>query len=79
MCSALPFGFAAAPIVFSKVMRALVKHFRSLGIRLFPFMDDLLFLERSFEKAEKLVKLVEKKLSDAGMLVNGEKSELIPV
>ncbi len=51
MCSALPFGFAAAPVVFSKVMRELVKHLRSLGIRLLPFMDDLLFLKRSFEKA----------------------------
>ena len=51
-CTALPFGFAAAPIVFSKVMRELVKYMRSLGIRLLPFMDDFLFFHESFEGAK---------------------------
>ena len=49
ICTALPFGFAAAPIVFSKVMRELVKYMRSLGIWLLPFMDDFLFFHESFE------------------------------
>ena len=29
VCTALPFGFAAAPIVFSKTMRELVKYWRA--------------------------------------------------
>ncbi len=51
MCTALPFGFSAAPVVFSKVMRELVKWWRSQGIRVLPYMDDFLFFHQTKEGA----------------------------
>ena len=78
MCTALPFGFAAAPIVFSKVMREIVKYMRSMWIRLLPFMDDFLFLHESLEGALKLVDIVIDIFSKAGALINFEKSNLKP-
>lgn len=39
----LPFGLAPAPYVFSKVLRPLVEHWRSMGIKVLPYLDDFLF------------------------------------
>ena len=36
----LPFGLASAPYVFSKIQKALVKHWREQGIRIFTYLDD---------------------------------------
>ena len=35
----LPFGLAMAPFVFTKIQKALLKHWRAQGIRIFPYLD----------------------------------------
>ncbi len=50
----LPFGLASSPWAFTKVLRQLVKHWRSLGNRLLPYLDDFLFMSPSFVGASEL-------------------------
>ena len=40
----LVFALALAPFVFTKVVKVLIKHWRSLGIRIFGFVDDILII-----------------------------------
>ena len=47
----LVFGLAIAPFVFTKVVRVLIKHWRSLAIRIFAFIDDVFVGGRSFKEA----------------------------
>ena len=39
--SILPFGLASTPYVFTRIQKALVKHWREQGIRIFTYLDDL--------------------------------------
>ena len=36
----LPFGLATAPFLFTKIQKALVKHSRRQGLRVFTYLDD---------------------------------------
>ena len=36
----LPFGLAVGPFIFTKIQKALTKHWRRQGIRLFTYLDD---------------------------------------
>jgi hypothetical protein len=47
--NALPFGLSTAPRVFTKFMRPVVAHLRSLGIRMLQYLDDSLFMSQSRE------------------------------
>ena len=38
----LVFGLATAPFMFTKVVKVLIKHWRSMAIRSFAFVDDIL-------------------------------------
>ena len=44
---ALPFGLAPAPYVFSRTVKAVVKHCRRMGMRLHSYLDDWLQPSRS--------------------------------
>lgn len=37
---ALSFGLASAPHIFTKVMVVIVSHLKTLGITVFPYLDD---------------------------------------
>src|SRR5437762_849652 len=39
---ALPFGLSSAPWVFTKILRPVVEHCRSCGIRLMAYLDDFI-------------------------------------
>ena len=45
----LPFGLAIACYLFTKMLRPLVKHWRSLGIKVVLYIDDGIVLERQVE------------------------------
>ena len=45
----LPFGITSGPFVFTKVMRGLVKYWRSLNIKIGCFLDDGLGIGSSYE------------------------------
>lgn len=48
---ALPFGLSAALRVFTKLLVALVVNLRLQGIRIFPYLDDILIAASSFSQA----------------------------
>lgn len=41
---ALPFSLASTPCIFTKVMVAVVSYLHTLGITVFPYIDDWLWL-----------------------------------
>lgn len=74
----LPFGLSLAPLVFTKVLRPVLKWARSKGIRIFAYLDDLLIAASSKEQAVKDTALVQDKLKELGFLVKLSKSQLTP-
>jgi hypothetical protein len=46
----LPFGLATACFVFTKVLKQLVQRWRSMGIRLIPYIDDFIFFTSSIKE-----------------------------
>lgn len=75
---ALPFGLSTAPRVFTKLLIAPVAHLRSQGVRIFPYLDDLLVAASSFYRASEDLHRVMTCLTLHGFIVNREKSSLVP-
>lgn len=73
-CTALPFGLSASPYVFSRVMRAVVARWRSMGIRLLPYLDDFLFLFKSREEACHFRNVIDDDLVALGLKRSEKKS-----
>jgi hypothetical protein len=75
----LPFGLFTSPCVFSKIIRELVMYWRGKGINIFPYLDDLLFLIYGYEAGIKLARIVEEDMRLAGLSINWDKSDNIPL
>ncbi len=69
---------ASSPWAFSKVLKQLVKHLRSRGIRFLPYLDDFMFMSPSFRESLDLAARVLRDFIEAGFVVNLEKSMLHP-
>ncbi|CAJ0929268.1 unnamed protein product [Ranitomeya imitator] len=76
--TALLFGLATAPRVFTKVMAAVVSILHSRGIPVLPYLDDLLIKGPYFRACEENVSITLYTLSHLGWLVNLKKSSLVP-
>ena len=74
----LPFGITTGPFIFTKVMRCLIKHWRSLGLRIVCFLDDGLCTAQSFNIAVTAAYRVKSDLISAGFVINDKKSVWIP-
>ena len=74
----LPFGLSTACYVFTKLMRPLVKYWRSNGIRCVMFIDDGIVLASGKERALQYSNFVRKSLRAAGFVVNADKSRWEP-
>ncbi len=74
----LPFGLSAAPWLFTKLMRPLVKYWRGLGFPLVLYLDDALGIAPSWELAVKTSEKIRNDLQKAGIMVNSEKSVWVP-
>jgi hypothetical protein len=74
----LPFGLSSAPLAFTKVMKQLANHWRRQGIRLLVYLDDWCFMHQSREEAAALLHKILFEMDAAGLLINKEKSVLIP-
>ena len=76
--SALPFGLATAPLIFTMVAKELKLLAQSQGLRIHQYLDDWLLRansqEECLENSKKLIKLVQ----DLGWIINFQKSELQP-
>ncbi|CAI7776881.1 unnamed protein product [Closterium sp. NIES-54] len=40
----LPFGLATAPFVFTQLIKQLARRWRALGVRVIPYVDDIIIL-----------------------------------
>ena len=70
----LPFGLSSAPYIFSKIMRVLVKKWRSEGKEIIVYLDDGLGLGNSLSEAKTHSQAVHNDLIQAGFITNEEKS-----
>lgn len=74
----LPFGLSTAPYVFTKIMKPVVCHLRSLGLLSVIYLDDILCLADSYEKCLENVSTTQNILKNLGFIINNEKSVLEP-
>ncbi|GJP42866.1 hypothetical protein CLOM_g2398, partial [Closterium sp. NIES-68] len=74
----LPFGLATAPFVFTQLIKQLAKRWRASGLRIVPYVDDLLFLCKSHTYARSACAAVTQDLKAAGFVINEKKSHLHP-
>ena len=74
----LPFGLSPACYVFTKVLRPLVKKWRSEGIRSLLYIDDGINGHSSYDKALRAGKTVYNDLFMSGFVINNLKSDFEP-
>lgn len=74
----LPFGLSLSPLVFTKILRPVIKWARRKGIRLSIYLDDLLIMAKTKELSYHLTQQVLHKLRDLGFMTNPDKSHLEP-
>ena len=70
----LPFGLSSAPYAFTKIMRPLVRWWRSKGIRIVVYLDDGICAVESEQQAFRTSGLVQDTLCQAGFVANEAKS-----
>jgi ribonuclease HI len=75
----MPFGLKCAPRIFTLLMRKVIQYLReTLGVRIVPYIDDLLILAHSREEAEVLTDRVLTELTSLGWTISWEKCKLTP-
>ena len=74
----LPFGLSTACYVFTKLIRPIVKFVHSQGIRIVVYLDDGILFASGFVEATRVSALIKELLSSAGLILNQEKSNLLP-
>ena len=74
----LPFGVVSGPKVFTKLIRALVKHWRFQGNTLVSYLDDGWLFHKTYLGCLNLGQKIKSDLKRAGFLVNHEKSVWVP-
>ena len=72
--SVLPFGLATACYIFTKVLRPVVKFWRSKGIKAVLYIDDGVIISHDVQDALENISIIQGSLSEAGFVVNEEKS-----
>ena len=75
----LPFGLSSAPWVFTKTLKPILALLWEMGVRLIAYIDDILVLAESQERAKDHVKGVVYLLTCLGFQINKEKSVVEPV
>ena len=78
MFTVLVFGLSSAHFVFTKVLKVLIKHWRSLAIRIFAFIDDGFGGGNSLEEATRCSNIVQSDLAKSGFGAHPTKSQWIP-
>ena len=75
----LVFGICTGPYIFTKCLRPLVKYWRENGINVVLYLDDGFGTCLDENQCIEESKFVKKSLTDAGFLINEEKSVFTPV
>ena len=74
----LAFGIKSGPRIFTKVIRPLIKHWRSGGIQVVGYLDDGWVFHKSREKCSFFSEKVRSDLIQAGFVINKSKSRWVP-
>lgn len=74
----LPFGLQTAPYVFTKLMRPMVRALRARGLRVAPYLDDFLFMARTFTQSIQLRDIADRLFSSLGLRRNAKKCQWEP-
>ena len=74
----LPFGLATACYIFTKLLRPLVKWWRSRGLKIVVYLDDGIGAATGRANADIASHLVKETLERAGFVIHGEKSQWTP-
>lgn len=74
----LPFGLCTAPYIFTKIMKVVAKHLRSLGFTSVIYLDDILCIESSANKCKENINETISVLEWLGFRINYKKSNLTP-
>lgn len=70
----VPFGLACAPLWITKICRPMMAWIHADGIQGVIYIDDLILIGKSKERCTRETKVVEKKLTQLGWLINYKKS-----
>ena len=70
----LPFGLSSVSYIFTKYLKPMVKYWRKNCIKIVMFLDDGLGMRRGLEKAYKEANFVKNSLTQAGFIINNDKS-----
>jgi hypothetical protein len=74
----LPFGLSTAPRIFTKVLAPVMASLRMRGIKIHPYLDDILIRADSKETLAAHVQTVSDILMQAGFIINIKKSHMQP-
>ena len=66
--SVLPFGLTSGPFIFTKIIKVLIKYWRSFSIKISVFLDDGIAVEYDHEKSRKNSTFVRNSLHLAGFV-----------
>lgn len=76
--TALPFGLAVAPYIFTKILRPVVAYLRKKSFQSVIYLDDFLLISSSIEECRANVNASRQFLLSLGFLINYSKSQLEP-
>ena len=65
------------PYLFTKIQRALVKHWRSKAFQIFTYLDDRVGADQVLNEAIKMSTVVRRDIAASGFIANEEKSQWI--
>jgi hypothetical protein len=69
-----PFGMAVSGLVFSKILRELVRRWRSKGITMVLYIDDGIVIAKNVQDLDAATSQVRNDLLNSGFIVNAEKT-----
>ena len=74
----MPFGLTPAPRLATKILQPVIRHLRSMGVRVVVYIDDLLVLARSQEESLRHTQLLVDTLHHFGFSVHPDKIQAVP-
>jgi hypothetical protein len=77
-CTCVPFGLSIAPWLFTKIMKPVLKYLRSKMMVNVSYLDDCLIIGQTFIETEKSTDEIVRLYKRLGLLVNFDKSVLLP-
>lgn len=74
----LPFGLSCCPLIFTKIMKPVIRYLRSRGWSSVLYIDDFLMIEDSYTNCKENIRVTTEFLEWLGFIINFEKSVLEP-